>query len=250
MAKEILRSSAGQRKVLLDPRTKLALQITICIIVLGGDNGGWMTVVRPALAVIPAILLLLSRHNRMALLYAFIYGISFAGELLLIPRTIGVTNFLILFFSAFIARILPGVIMGYFTVTTTTVSEFVAAMQRMHVTEKLVIPMSVMFRFFPTVAEEFDAIGDAMRMRGIRFGGRKTAKMLEYRLVPMMMCSVKIGEELSAAALTRGLGAPVRRTNICKIGFHTPDLIIMAFCILCYAVFILDYTGILQEVIG
>lgn len=34
-----------------------------------------------------------------------------------------------------------------------------------------------------------------------------------------MISCVKIGDELSAAALTRGLGAPVKRTNICKIGF-------------------------------
>lgn len=80
-------------------------------------------------------------------------------------------------------------------------------------------PMSVMFRFFPTVAEEWSAIGDAMRMRGVRFGGGKVGAILEYRIVPMMICSVKIGEELSQAALTRGLGGPVKRTNICKLGF-------------------------------
>ena len=32
--------------------------------------------------------------------------------------------------------------------------------------------------------------------------------MVEYRLVPLMVSVVKIGDELSAAALTRGLGAP------------------------------------------
>ncbi len=41
-----------------------------------------------------------------------------------------------------------------------------------------------------------------MKMRGIRFGGGKASAMLEYRLVPVIMCSVKIGEELNAAALT------------------------------------------------
>ena len=50
-----------------------------------------------------------------------------------------------------------------------------------------------------------------MRMRGIRFGGRHPGKMIEYRLIPLMISVVKIGDE-DAAALTRGLGAPVRRT--------------------------------------
>ena len=40
------------------------------------------------------------------------------------------------------------------------------------------------------------------------FGGKNPFLMLEYRLVPLMVSVVKIGDELSAAALTRGLGAP------------------------------------------
>ena len=47
----------------------------------------------------------------------------------------------------------------------------------------------------------------------------------------MMMCSVKIGEELSAAALTRGLGGPVKRTNICKIGLHIQDIVLLLICL-------------------
>ena len=57
--------------------------------------------------------------------------------------------------------------MGYYLVSTTTVSEFVAAMERMHIPQKIVIPVSVVFRFFPTVKEEYAAIRDAMKMRGI-----------------------------------------------------------------------------------
>lgn len=109
------------------------------------------------------------------------------------------------------------------------------AMERLHLPQQITIPMSVMFRFFPTVAEEWSAIGDAMRMRGIRFGGGKVGAILEYRIVPMMICSVKIGEELSQAALTRGLGGPVKRTNICKLGFHVQDVIFLLICLGAFA---------------
>lgn len=53
--------------------------------------------------------------------------------------------------------------MGYITVRTTTVSEFVASMKKLHLPEQIIIPMSVIFRFFPTVVEEYNAIGDAMK---------------------------------------------------------------------------------------
>lgn len=43
-------------------------------------------------------------------------------------------------------------------------------------------------------------------------------KMLEYRMVPFLTSIVSIGNDLSASALTRGLNAPVHRTNVCPIG--------------------------------
>jgi energy-coupling factor transport system permease protein len=120
---------------------------------------------------------------------------------------------------------MPGIMTGMYVVSTTTVSEFIAAMERMHVSQKITIPLAVMFRFFPTVVEEAGSINKAMAMRDIKFGGKKALKMIEYRLIPMMTCSVKIGQELSAASLTRGLGGPDKRTNICKIGFGCCDIL-------------------------
>ena len=68
-------------------------------------------------------------------------------------------------------------------------------MDRIHVPQKVVIPLSVVFRFFPTVKEEYVSIRDAMKMRGI-ITVRSPMKMLEYRIVPLMMSVAKIGEEL------------------------------------------------------
>ena len=50
--------------------------------------------------------------------------------------------------------------------------------------------------------------------------------MIEYRLIPLIVCSVNIGNELSAAALTRGLSVDTKRTNICQVGFHLQDVIL------------------------
>ncbi|MFR1114508.1 MAG: energy-coupling factor transporter transmembrane component T [Blautia sp.] len=71
----------------------------------------------------------------------------------------------------------------------------------------------------------------AMRIRGIRLGGGKVSAILEYRIVPMMICSVKIGEELSAAALTRGLGGPIKRTNICRLSLQIQDIVFLLICL-------------------
>lgn len=218
-------------KSLLDPRTKMLLVITITSVMIGGGNGGYMNLIKPTLTVIPLILQLSEKKWRSALLYVTIYLMAFLGELLLVPRVTGFLNFILVACCGIFSRFMPGIAMGSYLVNTTTVSEFMSAMERMHLSQKIAIPLSVMFRFFPTVGEEYSAIGDAMRMRGIRFGGKKPGKMLEYRMVPLMVSCVKIGEELSAAALTRGLGAPHKRTNICAIGFGKFDIVIMSICV-------------------
>jgi energy-coupling factor transport system permease protein len=104
--------------------------------------------------------------------------------------------------------------------------------------------MSVMFRLFPTIGSEWKSIRRAMRMRGIHLGGAKAGQVLEYQMVPMMTSSVRIGEELSAAALTRGLGGPGKRTNICRIGLRLQDYVLLAGCLFVVLVWILEMIGV------
>lgn len=63
-------------------------------------------------------------------------------------------------------------------------------------------------------------------------------------MVPMITSSIRIGEELSAAALTRGLGAPVKRTNICHIGFRVQDGILLMVCFAVVLTWILELCGV------
>ena len=235
MSRELLASQKNNSGILLDPRTKLAVLITIAVFILGGSYEGIMQYYIIVLAAIPLLLLSAARKWKGAVFYILIFGGSLCLEMFGLSRLAGVANYIAVAIVGILLRFTPSVVMGYFVVTTTTVSEFVAAMERLHLPQQITIPMSVMFRFFPTVAEEWSAIGDAMRMRGVRFGGGKVGAILEYRIVPMMICSVKIGEELSQAALTRGLGGPVKRTNICKLGFHVQDVIFLLICLGAFA---------------
>jgi energy-coupling factor transport system permease protein len=163
-----------------------------------------------------------------------------------VPNITGVALSIIGLCCLIFVRLMPGLIMGAYMLSSTTVSEFIAAMHRMHIPQQITIPMSVMFRFFPTVLEEFTAINTAMKMRDIRIGGKKAGKLVEYRLVPLMVCSVNIGSELSAAALTRGLGTKVRRTNICKIGFHIQDIAVLLLILTLYIFWILGMFGVMK----
>ena len=244
MGKQVLLSNRYKRGLILDPRTKLLLVLDMSLFVLGSAGGETIDRLLPVFCAMPAIMLLTAGKLLRAFGYAFGYLAALAASIWILPETSGIAHYLLLATCGLITRFLPGIMMAAYLVSTTTVSEFTAAMLRMHISEKIIIPLSVMFRFFPTVMDEAASISAAMRMRDIRFGGRNAGKMLEYRLVPLMTCCVKIGEELSAAALTRGLGGEVRRTNICKIGFRFADWVVIALCAVPFVMLLLELPGL------
>ena len=241
MQTQIFQHTAAHKGLNLDPRTKLYVLLVISTVVISGTSDEKSAYIKPLLSAIPFLLLLMGGRRKVALIYVLVYAVSWLSKMFWIPHLTGLPNVVIFLFAELGVRWLPCGMMGYYLITTTCVSEFLAAMERMHVTQKITIPFSVMFRFFPTVAEESRSINDAMRMRGVgigSFSGNPTA-ILEYRLVPLIMSVVKIGDELSAAALTRGLGGPEKRTNICKIGFGVWDAFFASLATVALAVYIL-----------
>lgn len=245
MQGSILQSEIDTRSLVLDPRTKLLLLITIAVFVLGNAGSAKLAVLYPILCLIPFFLLLFSHRVKTAVVSLLVYILADLVLQFILPHLTGVIYYLVLGIASIMIRFLPSILTGIYVLSSTTVSEFTAAMLRMHISEKIIIPLSVMFRFFPTIADEFSSINTAMRMRDVSFGGRNASKMLEYQLVPLMICSVKIGEELSAAALTRGLGGNVRRTNVCQIGFHLADIVVLTLCAVPYVGLLLGWSGVL-----
>ena len=245
---ELFTANIENRGLVLDPRTKLFLMITLVIFALGG-TGSDIAAVRYgtiAVSILPVILLITARQYKKAAVFGALYALIKMTEIFLVPNITGAALSIIGLCCLIFVRLMPSLIMGAYMLSSTTVSEFIAAMHRMHIPQQITIPLSVMFRFFPTVLEEFTAINTAMKMRDIRIGGKNSGKFVEYRLVPLMVCSVNIGSELSAAALTRGLGTKIRRTNICKIGFHTQDIAVLLLTLTLYIFLILGVIGVIR----
>ena len=231
--------SQEKRHGFLDPRTKLALVLVLAVFVMGGLGGSQMKSIKIILSVLPFLLLLIERQwkrfGRGVIMLAVGYGLLIA-----MPYLPGLLNFIALMCGGILTRFAVTVVMGGYLIGTTSVSEFISAMERLHIPQAITIPMSVMFRMFPTIGAEWKSIRRAMGMRGIRLGGVRAGEVVEYQLVPMITSTVRIGEDLSAAALTRGLGAPIKRTNICRIGFRVQDLILLIICLAVVVMWILE----------
>ena len=212
MASELYQEKASSKQLYLDPRTKILLCLSVSTTLIAGDGTGYLLYLHYALAVLPLIFLLILRKFKAALYYVTVYAFALFVPDLIMPYLPNAVNLLFTGVFAFSTKLIPGTMMAYFLFATTSVSEFIAAMDRMHITKKLSVPISVMFRFFPTIKEEYRNVQDPM-------------KMLEYRRVPFLMSVVSIGNDLSASALTRALNSPNRRTNVCNIGFTGRDVI-------------------------
>lgn len=149
MKREILASTAQKRGISLDPRTKLALLVSIAVFVLGGSYAGAMQWVMIALSAVPLLLFLAAGRFRGAFLYVLIFGVSLWLEMVALARLEGLANFLAVTIVGIFLRFTPSLAMGYIAMSTTTVSEFLAAMARLHLPQQVAIPLAVIFRFFP-----------------------------------------------------------------------------------------------------
>ncbi len=236
---DIYAPTAKAKQLYLDPRTKIVLCLAVSFIMLESTTSLVVNALQIALAALPLIFLLMLGKHKMAVYYLCAYVFASLVPQLLVPLLPDIINLLFTGMIALMTQILPGMMMAYFLIVSTSVSEFVTAMDRMHVPKSISVPMSVLFRFFPTIVEEYGHVRDAMRMREVG-NLRQPMAMLEYRMVPFMTSIVSIGNDLAASALTRGLSAPVRRTNVCPIGFTWRDglaLVLMGGCIAIFLIY-------------
>ena len=145
-----------------------------------------------------------------------------------------------------VTMMLPCFITGAYTFTTTSASAFICAMRRMRVPEAVVIPCVVVIRFFPTIAEDYRQIRNAMALRGIASGGwglvRHPAQSLEYILIPLLMNATNVAQDLSVAALTKGLGREGEHTSRTLIRMTVVDWLVMIVVTLPLA---LDIAGVI-----
>lgn len=235
---DIYAPTAKAKQLYLDPRTKIVLCLAVSFIMLDSTISPVVNALQIALAALPLIFPLMLGKHKMAVYYLCAYVFASLVPQLLVPLLPAIINLLFTGMIALMTQILPGMMMAYFLIVSTSVSEFVTAMDRMHVPKSISVPMSVLFRFFPTIVEEYGHVRDAMRMREVG-NLRQPMAMLEYRMVPFMTSIVSIGNDLAASALTRGLSAPVRRTNVCPIGFTWRDGLALVLTGGCIAIFLI-----------
>lgn len=179
---------------------------------------------------------------KMTLLYAVLVGLDF----FLIPVAEGLFLNVISLFSVGIRMMLPCIISGAYTFSTTSVGEMVCALRKLRIPETIIVPSVTVIRFFPTIAEDYRQIRNAMAFRGIASGKaallRHPVQSLEYILMPLLMNSNNVAQDLSVAAMTKGISLPGKHTSMIELEMTAKDWFYM---FLCTVPFILYFGGVL-----
>lgn len=220
----------------LDPRTTVLFLLIVNVTVL--------SVTHQAVAVFgflfTAFMLLTAGSRRFLAGYTVFFAVCQLLHAFVLPVSPHVIITIIATLAFFVSKYAVALATGVYFVTTTNAGEFVAAMKRMRLPDVVVVPIAVMFRFFPAVFEEFWAVINAMKLRQLYRNGWEALlhpiKTTEYVVVPLLTSVIGIGEDLSASAMVRGLGSPAPKTTIVPLGFRVFDILV-ALVTVAYLVF-------------
>lgn len=226
----------------IDPRVKLLSLFLISFIAMTGTTVGNQIYPRLLIIIIPAFCLVYLGFNKLGSLCLILLFAGWYGESFPFGNQYSATNSLIFITTNLITRFLPPALMGYILIKTTSVEEFIRALEKLRVPNTLTIPIAVMFRFLPVVFQESRNIKYAMRMRGVTLGQSLVhpIRYTEMRIVPLINSMVKISTELTAASLTRGLSAKTARTSIIQLKLTNEDkifaILILVLAIIYYGI--------------
>ncbi|MBU8896971.1 energy-coupling factor transporter transmembrane protein EcfT [Corallococcus sp. M34] len=113
------------------------------------------------------------------------------------------------FFAFAVLKFSSPVLLLLYLVRLEDLSAIIQALERLRVPRQVTLPLAVAIRFVPSLQYEYASIRDAMRLRGVAPSIRRfyayPAQTLELTVIPLLMRAVRISEELSISALTRGM---------------------------------------------
>ena len=211
-----------------DPRTKLALILLCVLCAMAAPDLRFHF----ALTALVGLFAALCGKRRYALRGVAVYALLCLFTGWCIYAVSGAWRTMFVAFLGLVHKVYACGMLAGAVISTTKVGEFLSAMARLRVPGTLTIPLAVMLRYLPTVREDWRFIKDAMRLRDVSpslWGFLKAPAMtVNCIYVPLLTAASKAADELSVAAVTRGIENPKPRTSLAEIRMRPADYAVMA----------------------
>lgn len=174
-----------------------------------------------------AVLLTYFGFFRQSVRYVLVYGLTVIWLTVAVPRGILIPSPMLL---GMIYKFIVPVMAAYLTFKIPS-GKLIAVFQKCSVPQSILLILVVIIRFIPTISGEIGAIREAMKVRGLT--GRKMQavlhplRMMEYVVVPLIFRSIKVGDELAAAAVVRGIENPGKKESYYETKLSKTEIMIL-----------------------
>lgn len=205
--------------LILDPRAGLVLLLLSNIVVFFQESA----LPGNVCILLFALLLLVYGQGRAAWKSSIFFLVIVLLQRYVFPIAPGWVIFLLAIPLNYGRRMLPCIMAGVLLIKTNTMHRLILAMRKLHFPQSLIIPIAVAVRYFPALKEEFLHIREAMKLRRVSWIQR-----IEGCIVPLTLSASNTAEELSQAAVTRGIENPGPKTSAEKLQLRVSDWIVMA----------------------
>lgn len=158
---------------------------------------------------------------------AFYYGLWYGALTVLGAVTIGIRGLQTLWMFTVIGKHLLIPVSFAAVLADRPAGAVLEVLSSMRIPKTVGISAIILFRFFPTIRYELTAIRNSLKFRGV--GTHLAAILLHpYRnfkltLIPLLIRTVKISEEMAAAAIVRGVTADNTVTSFEKVQWRKRD---------------------------
>lgn len=224
----------------IDFRTKFFLTLIIGISTIEGSLARRYYYLGIFLALLPYLFALYDRKISLVSKGIFYTGLAFLGQNIMEKFPNSFWAMILNLYAGIVIKILPGLIMGYYTMTTTKMSDLVYSLQKIRLPNTIIIPISVMFRFFYSIKQDYKIIGEAMYMHDLTLKSffKNPSRFIEYKFVPLLMITSQTADNVAISAMTRGMKVDGDRSSISSAQLRNIDYILLAFGIFIISLFI------------
>lgn len=148
-------------------------------------------------------------------------------------------------FFSFFTRFMPLTLGVCILMQTTEVTQLITSLENMRLPPQIILPLSVMLRFFPSLIQDASYIRQAMKTRGIGIARMVAHPMQTYEffVIPMLMRVLLTANELAASAETRGLSINCTKTQFLIVKMRVFDYILLVTMLFMYC-FIIKFATI------
>jgi len=228
----------------LDPRTKVLLIFITVLFSIFIPTGQYTCL---WILLIAGLGVLLGRVKK-TVVSAIVFFVLWLLGIYALPLLKGTAHTSILVWLGLVFKCYPCCMLAGVVIGTTHIGEFMAAMSKWNIPRDVVIPLSIMFRYMPTLKEDWGHIRDAMALRGISISPicfiKNPSVVIDALYLPLLVTASKTADELSASAITRGIDNPAKRTCRLEIRFKAMDAIVLLVFLLALAgAFIINSGG-------